>query len=286
MVSEMVSADGLIQDSDKTIQFTLFSKEERPFGIQIFGSDPDVMARAAELCLFQNPDFIDLNMGCPVKKVVKRGAGSALMQTPEVAESIVRKVKSVLAGSCLLGAKFRSGWDPGSLNYLEFGMRLQSAGADFLCLHPRTRAQMFSGEADWNHIAALKEKLCISLIGNGDIKSPEDAARMFSETGCDSVMIGRGVLGKPWMFDQIHQLQTTGDYDPATLSLIRKTMFRHIDLALKFKPEQVVTKEMRSQLCHYTKGLVGSAELRQAINHAPNTDEIKRLIQDSEAFKF
>jgi tRNA-dihydrouridine synthase B len=286
MVSEMVSADGLIRDSDKTIQFTLFSKEERPFGIQIFGSDPDVMARAAELCLSQNPDFIDLNMGCPVKKVVKRGAGSALMQTPEVAESIVRKVKSVLAGSCLLGAKFRSGWDPGSLNYLEFGMRLQSAGADFLCLHPRTRAQMFSGEADWNHIAALKEQISIPLIGNGDIKTPEDAARMFSETGCDSVMIGRGVLGKPWMFDQIHQLQTTGDYDPATLSLIRKTMFRHIDLALKFKPEQVVTKEMRSQLCHYTKGLVGSAELRQAINHAPNTDEIKRLIQDSEAFKF
>lgn len=276
----------MIRDSDKTIQFTLFSKEERPFGIQIFGSDPDVMARAAELCLSQNPDFIDLNMGCPVKKVVKRGAGSALMQTPEVAESIVRKVRSVLAGSCLLGAKFRSGWDPDSRNYLEFGLLLQSAGADFLCLHPRTRAQMFSGEADWNHIAALKEQISIPLIGNGDIKTPEDAARMFSETGCDSVMIGRGVLGKPWIFGQIRQLLQTGDYRPATRSLILETMFRHIALALKFKPERVVTKEMRSQLCHYTKGLVGGAELRQAINHAPNTDEIKRLIQDSEAFKF
>lgn len=286
MVSEMVSADGLIRDSGKTLQFTLFSEEERPFGIQIFGSDPDVMARAAEFCLPRNPDFIDLNMGCPVKKVVKRGAGSALMQTPEVAANIVRKVKSAVAGTCLLGAKFRSGWDPGSLNFLEFGLLLESAGADFLCLHPRTRGQMFSGGADWGHIATLKEKVSLPVIGNGDIRTPEDAARMFSETGCDSIMIGRGVLGKPWIFCQIHQMQKTGDYAPATRSLILETMFRHIDLALKFKPEHVVTKELRSQLCHYTKGLVGSAELRQAINHAPNTSEIKRLIQDSEAFKF
>ncbi|MBW6514115.1 MAG: tRNA dihydrouridine synthase DusB [Candidatus Syntrophosphaera sp.] len=285
LVSEMVSADGLMRDSKKTVQFILFSEEERPFGIQVFGSDPLIMARGAEFCLQYRPDFIDLNMGCPVKKVVRRGAGSALMNTPAVAESIVKDVKKALAGACPLGVKFRSGWNPVSLNYLEFGLLLESAGADFLCLHPRTQSQMFSGEANWEHIATLKTRLSIPLIGNGDVKTPEDALKMFAETGCDSVMIGRGALGKPWIFDQIHQLRQEGDYRPVTRSQLLSTVFQHIDLALKYKPERVVAKELRSDLCFYTKGLVGSAELRQAINHAENTAQIKELILASEAFK-
>jgi len=285
LVSEMVSADGLSRDSLKTIQYVHFDEVERPFGIQLFGSDPLVMARAAELCLDYKPDFIDINMGCPVKKVVKRGAGSALMKEPKRAWEIVSEVRSVLGDSCLLGVKFRSGWNPQSLNYIEFGKMMEDAGADFICLHARTQSQMFSGEADWAHISALKKELRIPLIGNGDVKSPEDAGRMITETACDSVMIGRGALGKPWIFSQSKQLWESGDYKPVTKSKLQETIFRFIDLSLKFKPERVVYKELRSQLCHYTKGLAGSAELRQQINRAESTDQIKELITQSEAFR-
>lgn len=284
MVSEMVSADGLIRDSKKTVQFIHFEESERPFGIQLFGSEPAVLAGAAEFCLQFKPDFIDINMGCPVKKVVKRGAGSALMKNPPLAEAIVRELSSVLKGSCLLGVKFRSGWNAQTLNYLEFGQLLQAAGADFICLHARTQTQMFSGQADWSHIASLKKQLSIPLIGNGDIQSPEDALKMLTATGCDSVMIGRGALGKPWIFSQIRQLWDTGDYRPVTRTLLLETIFSHINHALRYKEERIVYKELRSQLCFYTKGLVGSSELRQAINRAQSTDEIKDLIRTSEAF--
>lgn len=285
LVSEMVSADGLARNAKKTVQFVQFEDGERPFGIQIFGSEPAVMAAAAEFCLRFKPDFIDINMGCPVKKVVKRGAGSALMQDPQRAGEIVKQVGSALRGSCLLGVKFRSGWSPQTLNYLEFGQMLEASGADFLCLHARTQAQMFSGTANWSHIAELKRNLGVPLIGNGDVRDPEDAARMLAETGCDSVMIGRGALGRPWIFAQVRELWDYGDYRPMTRALLQGTIFRHIDLSLRYKPERVVYKEMRSQICFYTKGLVGGAELRQKINRAESTAEIKELIQDSEAFK-
>ncbi|MDD3632517.1 MAG: tRNA dihydrouridine synthase DusB [Candidatus Cloacimonetes bacterium] len=286
MVSEMVSADGLIRNTKRTIPYILFDDLERPFGIQIFGSDPYIMAKAAELCLAWNPDFIDLNMGCPVKKVVRKGAGIALMKNPVLAEEIVREVGSVIEKKCFLSAKFRSGWDLTSLNYLDFGLRLQDAGADFLCLHPRTHSQMFSGKANWSHITELKKQLSIPLIGNGDIHIPEDALKMYEETGCDSVMIGRGALGKPWIFNQIHQLEKTGDYTPANRQLILETMFRHIDLATHFKPEDVAVKELRSQLCFYTKGIIGGAELRQAINNAISAEQIKELIKNCEGLKY
>lgn len=285
LVSEMVSADGLIRDSQKTVQFIRFEEAERPFGIQIFGSEPAVLARGAEFCLRFQPDFIDINMGCPVKKVVKRGAGSALMNDPARASAIVKEVSAAVRGSCLLGVKFRSGWNSDSLSFLGFGQLLEAAGADFLCLHARTQAQMFSGQADWAHIAELKKYLSVPLIGNGDIHSPEDTAKMLAETNCDSVMIGRGALGRPWIFAQIRQLWDGGDYRPATRDLLLQTIFSHIDLALRYKPERVVNKEMRSQLCFYTKGLVGSAELRQKINRAESTAEIKELVLASEAFR-
>lgn len=285
LVSEMISADGLSRESLKTIQYVHFDEVERPFGIQLFGSHPLVMARAAEFCLDYKPDFIDINMGCPVKKVVKRGAGSALMKDPKKAWEIVSAVKSALGDSCLLGVKFRSGWSSENLNYIDFGKMMENAGADFICLHARTQTQMFSGEADWSHIAALKKELSVPLIGNGDVKSPKDAGRMMRETGCDSVMIGRGALGKPWIFSQSKDLWESSDYKPITKSKIQKSIFRHIELSLKYKPERVVYKELRSQLCHYTKGLVGSAELRQQINRAESTEQIKELIQKSEAFR-
>lgn len=285
LVSEMVSADGLVRDSKKTVQYILFDEAEKPFGIQIFGSDPYVMAKAAEFCQPWNPDFIDINMGCPVKKVFRRGAGSALMLDQTLASEIVSRVVEFVGGSCPVGVKFRSGINSQSLNYIEFGMAMQAAGADFICLHPRTQTQMFSGKSAWEHIKGLKAALDIPLIGNGDILNPELAQQMFFDTGCDSVMIGRGSLGRPWIFRQAKELMATGDYAPIRREEILEAIMTHIDLALKYKPERIVTKELRSQLCHYTKGIPGGAELRQQINHAENTALIRELVRNSPAFK-
>ncbi len=275
LVSEMVSADGLIRDSRKTIDFIRFSEYERPFVIQLFGSDPSVMAKAAEFLIPMNPDWIDINMGCPVKKVVRRGAGSALMKDVPRAVEMVKEVKKALAGRIPVSVKFRSGWDSNSINFLDFGMKMQDAGADLLCLHPRTQKQMFSGLSNWEHIRELKQRLSIPLIGNGDVSSPETALQMKHDTACDGIMIGRGALGKPWIFKQIKQFISHGSYDPITKADLLDTALKHLKYALEDKREDVVVREMRSQLCHYTKGLPGGAELRNTINHCQSADEIR-----------
>ncbi len=279
----MVSADGLIRDSKRTIQYLHFTESERPFGIQIFGSDPFTIAKAAEFSLRFNPDFIDLNMGCPVKKVVKRNAGSALMKTPELAALIVKETKKALGDTIPLTVKFRSGWDNNSLNYIQFGLLMQDSGADAVCLHARTTKQMFSGVSNWSHIKLLKEALQIPVIGNGDIKDPESAHKMFSETACDSIMIGRGALGKPWLFEQIKQSlcpMSDSDYSSLTHQRWKDTVLRHLQYSLETKRESVVIKEIRSHICFYTKGLVGGAELRRKINNTDSVDQLISLLQN------
>lgn len=278
LVSEMVSADGLIRDGGKTLMLMEFGDYERPFAIQLFGSDPLVMAKAAECALDYKPDLIDINMGCPVKKVVKRGAGSALMKTPEIAARIVEEVKRAIAGSIPLSVKFRSGWDQSSINYLDFGLKMQESGADLLCLHPRTTSQMFTGISNWEHIARLKEALDIPLIGNGDISTPEKAAQIYEQTKCDAIMIGRGALGQPWLFSNIKSYLSAATYQPRTLDMLKNTMLRHLELALRYKPEAVIIKEMRSQLCHYLKGYVGAAQIRARINRAGSIREYHEII--------
>jgi tRNA-dihydrouridine synthase B len=280
LVSEMVSADGLIRDSRKTIEFMRFTDYERPFVVQLFGSEASVLAKAAAFLVEMNPDWVDINMGCPVKKVIKRGAGSALMKDPLRAESIVREVKAALAGRIPLSVKFRSGWDSASLNYRDFGLRMQDAGADLLCLHPRTTKQMFSGLSNWEHIADLKQAASVPVIGNGDINSPESARKMLDDTACDGLMIGRGALGKPWLFQQIKEYLATGNYHPITKDQLLETSLKHLDYALQTKREDVVVREMRSQLCHYTKGLPGGAELRNTINHCQSASEIRQHLRD------
>ena len=280
LVSEMVSADGLSRDSLKTARYALFSECERPFVVQIFGSDPFVMAKAAEYLLDLKPDMIDINMGCPVKKVVKRGAGSALMKDAALAQSIVKEVKSALAGQIPLSVKFRSGWNLESLNYLDFGQKMQEAGADLICLHPRTQSQGFGGISNWEHIRQLKKVLSIPLIGNGDIDSPRSAQNMLKDTGCDALMIGRGALGKPWIFRQIKEYLATGLYQEITTAEILTTAIKHLEYALELKPEYVVVREMRSQLCHYTKGLAGSAALRNKLNRCESAQHTRELLQE------
>lgn len=279
LVSEMVSADGLIRDGGKTLQLMEFGEFERPFAVQLFGSEALTMAKAAEFALRFHPDLIDLNMGCPVKKVVKRGAGSALMKEPQRAALIVKEVKKALAGRAPLSVKFRSGWDLNNLNFMEFGLLMQESGADIICLHPRTTSQVFSGYSNWDHISQLKSVLQIPLIGNGDVDSPEKAKQMFEHTGCDSIMIGRGALGRPWLFDNIKEYQSSGIYQPRTMEKLKTTMLRHLELALVYKPEALIIKEMRSQLCHYLKAYVGAAQIRLRINKATSIQEYIQIIK-------
>lgn len=286
LVSEMVSADGLVRSTQKTLKFMAFEAIERPYGIQLFGHDPKTMARAAELCLALNPDFIDVNMGCPVKKVVRRGAGSALMRDVDRAELIVSEMKRVCHKVVPLTVKFRSGWDINSINYLEFGKRMEMAGADAMCLHPRTTKQMFSGLSDWSHIAKLKQAVNIPVIGNGDVLTPDDAAKMYRETECDSIMIGRGALGKPWIFKQIKNYTQQGLYQPVDVSTLLATMTDHVQRASDKNPEHVVVRELRSQLCHYTKGLIGGAEIRRRINQAQSLAEIFATIDKARGLNF
>lgn len=280
----MVSADGIIHKQRQTLAYLEFTEAERPFGIQIFGSNPLIMAKATEIILHHNPDFIDINMGCPVKKVVKRGAGGALMSDIGKAVEIVSEVKRVLPNGFPLSVKFRSGNDITKLNYLDFGKAMQDAGADIVTLHPRTVKQVFTGVSNWQHIKELKKALSVPVIGNGDIKSVAEGLEMFELTGCDSIMIGRGALGHPWMFKQIKDKINGSEITDVTLKDKLEILVHHLDEALTVKPERLVVREIRSHLCFYTKGLNGGAKLRNSINQTETIFELKKIL--TEAFGF
>lgn len=280
IVSEMVSADGLYYNYDNSITYALFEEDQRPFGVQLFGSDPQMMAKGAEIISSINPDFIDINMGCPVKKVVNRMAGSALMKDIDLACRITEAVKEVaLKHKLLVTTKFRSGWDLEHINFLQYGKALENAGSDALILHPRTRSQVFSGHSNWQHIKELKDEVKIPVVGNGDINSIEDAREMFQLTNCDSIMIGRGALGKPWVFQEIK------DYYQGKISHIdrHKIILAHYNLTLKNagpdKQEHAIL-EMRSHFNYYSKGLRGGSQLRDKINHTKDPAEIFDIINE------
>ena len=280
VVSEMVSVDGLIHNKEKSLEYLDFTDFQRPYGIQLFGSDPFIMAKGTEIALAEKPDFIDVNMGCPVKKVVKRGAGSALMNFSELAENIIKEIKKVLAGTSIpLSVKIRAGWDNFNINAVEFGKRMENAGCDMICLHPRTRSQMFSGQSDWNLIKKLKGKLTIPLIGNGDINSIEDIIRMFNETGCDSVMIGRGILGKPWMFKNIKEYFESGEVSDISFLEKINIIKEHFKLEIKNKGETKALIEMRNHFSHYTKGLPGGAKVREFVNRCLDSEDVLETIE-------
>jgi tRNA-dihydrouridine synthase B len=212
--TEFISSDALIRDVKKTKAKTLFSEEERPIGIQIYGSDPDAMVEAAKICEEADPDLIDINFGCPVKKIAGRGAGSGMMRTPdimlEITEKVVKAVKKPVT------VKTRLGWDDNSKIIVELAEQLQDCGIAALTLHGRTRAQMYKGEADWSLIAAVKNnpRMRIPIIGNGDVTTVEGCRQRFDETGVDAVMIGRGSIGQPWFFEEVKHYLNTGEHLP------------------------------------------------------------------------
>ena len=276
--SEMISGKGLIYKNKNTEDLLRIYEEEKPVAFQIFGSEPEVMATTAKLLKDRENAILDINMGCPVPKVVKNGEGSALMKTPELIYDIVKAVVSE-AGKPVT-VKIRTGWDENSINCVQVAKTAEKAGAAAVAVHGRTRMQYYSGKADWNAIKEVREALDIPVIGNGDIFSGEDAMRMMEYTGCEMVMIGRGMLGNPWIFRECLALWEGREKPAKVTADDRKAMMiRHLNMLMDIKGERTAVKEMRKHVGWYTKGLPGSASFRREINQI---DEAAPLIEKIE----
>jgi len=259
--TEMVSGSGLIRGTEKTFRYLASSPADRPLGVQLFGCDPDTLAEAARIAMERGADLLDVNMGCPVKKVAKTGSGASLMRDPGRVAAVLRAVRR--ASALPLTVKIRAGWNARQVNALEVGQIAEECGVDAVILHPRTADQGFAGLSDWGLIAALKERLRIPVIGSGDIRCPEDAARMLLETGCDGVMVGRGALGNPWIIANILSHLAGGGISAPSLAERQETIRRHLALAIDFYDEKVGTRDFRKHLLWYTKGLRGGAQFRK-----------------------
>ena len=278
MFTELVSAEGLIRRSAKTFELMRFTDQERPVGIQIFGNQPDVLARAAQIAESLKPDLIDLNFGCPAKKVVNGRSGAAVLTDLQLLKRIVHAVASAVHTP--VSCKIRSGWNEGSIVAVEAARIIQEEGASILTLHPRTKSQGFSGQADWRLIKTVKNQLDIPVIGNGDIITPADAKRMFDETGCDAVMIGRAAMGHPWIFTQIDHLLETGELpeDPGLNERIQACL-RHYDLALSLHGIPRGLKEMRKHIGWYLKGMPGVSKIRPQLMTLENPDSVRAMLR-------
>jgi nifR3 family TIM-barrel protein len=280
VVSEFVSADGIVQGNQRTLDYLRFAEEERPIGVQIFGSDPARMADAAAFVHATfGPDFIDINFGCPVKKVVKRNGGSGCLKDLDLVGRIIRAVAD--ATPLPTTVKIRSGFDEASRNPVRIGLACEDAGAEAVTLHPRTRADMYSGAARWDEIRALKSALRIPVIGNGDVRSGEDAARMKRETECDGIMIARGSHGDPWIFRQA-RAALDGDEIPADPGVAERFRIcvEHAENAIAFggEPGQAI-REFRKHLGWYTKGLPEGKWLRQELFQVTSLDQVRELLR-------
>lgn len=279
--TEMVSSDGLIRGNQATMDYIAFEPHERPIGVQLFGSDPAVMADAtrvlSELPAEKRPDLIDINMGCPVRKVVTRNAGAALLQDVPLIERIVSAMAA--ASDLPITAKIRLGWDGQSRNVVEVARALEGAGAKAVAIHARTRAEKFEGDAHWDMIAAAKEAVGIPVIGNGDVRSAADAVRMLRSTGCDGVMLGRAAFGDPWVFKRILALAERGEeLPPPTAEERLQAGVRHLGMLVKTAGEAVAAKEMRKHVAWYIKGLPHSHKVREQVNHTRSATEMVELL--------
>jgi nifR3 family TIM-barrel protein len=263
--TEMVSVNGMVREGKKTLELLTSSSADRPLGVQIFGESAELLARAAEMVADQ-ADLLDINMGCPVRKVVGTGAGSALLKDTAQIRAIVRSVRK--ATKLPLTIKIRSGWECGDNTWLEVGRIAEAEGCDAITLHPRSRAQMFNGKANWLQIAQLKQTVKIPVIGSGDLFTPEDCRRMLAETGCDGLMLARGALGNPWIFRQTQELLEGRPVTPVTPDERVTMAERHLDLFISFTGEAIAVREMKKHLGWYIHGIPGAAALRRAINTA------------------
>ncbi len=277
--SEFVSAHGIIRENAKTWHMIEFTDFERPIGIQIFGDSPEVMSRAARMVVDKfSPDILDINYGCPVPKVTKRGAGSAALRDlclmDNITAAVVESVPEVP-----VTVKMRAGWDANSIVVPEVGPRLEKIGVKALALHPRTTKQSYAGDADWTLIKALKESTSLPIIGNGDVKSPDGVMRMMEETGCDAVMVGRSALGNPWFFRDVTALYKGETILPEP-SIVDKVSYcrRHFDHMVDWHGERIGTNLMRKHFGWYIRGFNGASPYRKALVSAPDREAMVAIL--------
>lgn len=279
LCSEMVSAKGLCYGGAGSLELCEVLDSERPYAIQLFGEEPEFMAKAVKIVNRFKPDIIDINMGCPVAKVVNPGGGSALMKTPELACRLIRAAVSV--AECPVTVKIRSGWDDAHINAVEFSLAAEAAGAAAIAVHPRTRAQMYGGKADRRVIAAVKKAVSVPVIGNGDIACGADAERMYNETGCDLVSLARASNGRPWVFHEIKHFLETGESLPEPpLEKRLEIMLRHVDLLIEYKGEAQGVREARKNVAWYLKGVRGAAKYRNLSGSLNTRDDVLRLSEE------
>ncbi len=279
--AEMVSSQGIHYRNEHTMKMLQTEPEERPIAMQIFAKSAEMAAEAAAYIEeIGTADILDFNMGCPAPKVVKNGEGSALMCEPKKAEEILMAIRR--ATKLPFTVKMRLGWDDASRNAVEIARMAEAVGVDAVAVHGRTRAQFYSGNADYAAIAEVKRAVQIPVIVSGDVRRPADLARALDITGADAVMIGRGAQGNPWIFPQlIHWLRTGEELPPPTLTERAQVILRHLDLLVHYKGEYVGIREMRKHAAWYTRGLSGSAELRERFNRAASKDEFINILRDA-----
>ena len=274
---EMVSAKAILYKNRNTEDLLTIDKRENPVSLQLFGSDPDIMSEIAKQIEDRPFDILDINMGCPVPKIVKNGEGSALMRNPKLVEEILTKL--VKAVKKPVTVKFRKGFNDLSVNAVEFAKMAESCGVAAVAVHGRTREQYYSGKADWDIIRQVKEAVRIPVIGNGDIFTPEAAGRMLKETGCDGIMVARGAKGNPWLFGRINHYLDTGEVLPGpSMAEIKAMILRHGRMLVQFKGEGVAMREMRGHMAWYTKGMPHSATLRNEINQVETLEGFVELL--------
>lgn len=275
--TEMVSVNGLTREGQKSFELLKTTPEDRPIGMQLFGDEPEMLAEAARLVEGYG-ELIDINMGCPVKKVVGTGAGSALMKDPLKVARIVKSVRKATALPFTI--KIRTGWVCGDDTFLEVGRIAQEEGCDAITLHPRSRAQMFEGTANWDKIGELKSAVTIPVIGSGDLFSADDVVRMLESTGCDAVMVARGAMGNPWLFREALALLAGEEPAPPTVAERLALARRHFELFAEFAGGRVALMEMRKHLSWYSKGLPGAAQFRAAVNRIESAAELVGAMEE------